>query len=540
MNAMPSKMQTHTDVLIIGAGPTGLSMALELAIQGISFRIINKDPERSTLSRALAIQPRTLEILNRHHRTSNVEELIATGMRSLKSSICVSGNKLADIDINALQSPGTKFRHIVFVPQHETESWLETILAKYGVQVEMGVEAKSITQDTDGVSVAVSTKDGAEEEIRAKFVVGADGAHSVVRHAAKNLTFDGDAYPQEFALADAYMETQLPGGQVYICLGNGALVVFPIKDGMVRLTLSRPTQDNTQEPKLEDFQEAVQELFPGGGSLHGATWITRFRIHHRCANNYRDGRLFVAGDAAHIHSPAGGQGMNTGIQDATNLGWKLAAVLRGEKPESFLDSYHNERHPIGQTLLKSTDKAFTYVASSNLIYIFLRNLILPWILPLLLRNQSRLRRLFGFTSQLRVRYRRSDIVGTAPGFAGPIKGGDRVFDGKIQGPEGEIWLLDLLSPECHHLLLFSGSGQNQASEGDLYRAETDFLNNVTTAAKVSMIFSVEQKGQAGYVDLDGLHKTFGFNDAGYILVRPDGYIAHIGPLSAVAEATKWM
>ncbi|KAI0870141.1 FAD binding domain-containing protein [Hypoxylon argillaceum] len=532
-------MQKNVDVLIVGAGPTGMTLALELAVQGVSFRIINKATERSPYSRALVVQPRTFELFNRHG-ADNIEEFISKGKIAGKASICVAGKKLGDIEVEYAKLPGTKFPFSMTITQFETEHWLEKNLAGHGVKVEMGAEAKSIVQDADGVTVTVATKDG-EEEIRAKYVVGADGAHSKVRHSAKNLTFDGDAYPQEFICADTFMESSMPGGQAYMCLGRGALIVLPLKDGRVRLVVSRPGQDTTREPTLDDFEEFVQEIFPGGGTLHDAAWVTRFRLHHRGVNRYRDGRLLVAGDAAHIHSPAGGQGMNTGIQDAVNLGWKLGAVLRGEKPDAFLDSYDVERHRVGQYLLTSTDRAFTYVTSTNPVYLFLRNLILPWIVPFAVKNKARILRQFQFISQLRIRYRHSDIVGTASGFGGPVKGGDRAGDGKIRGPEGEMWFLDLLDPTSHHLMLFSGSGSSKVSEGELNRAETSFLEESKTAVKVHAIFSEEQNGQAGYVDVEGaLHETFGFTNAGYVLIRPDGYIAHIGPLTAVGEATKWL
>ncbi|KAI0965876.1 FAD binding domain-containing protein [Xylaria arbuscula] len=531
-------MTKQVDILIVGAGPTGMTLALELAAQGVSFRIIDKATERSPYSKALVVQPRTLELFSRHG-LDNLEELVRVGKSASAASMCVAGKKITTINTQDVPLTGTKFPTTMTITQNETEHWLDGMLVKHGVQVEMGVGTKSIIQDADGVSVTV-TKDGAEEEIRAKYVVGADGAHSAVRHAS-SLTFDGDAYPQEFICADTFLDSKFPSGQAYMCLGYGAMVVLPLNDGRVRLVVSRPGQDTSRDPTLEDIEEFLQEIFPGGGKLHDATWVTRFRLHHRGVNKYRDGRLFVAGDAAHIHSPAGGQGMNTGIQDSINLGWKIGAVLRGEKPDSFLDTYNTERHRVGQYLLKSTDQAFTYVTSTNPVFLFLRNLILPWVIPIVTSFKSRILRQFEFISQLRIRYRHSNIVGTATGFNGPIKGGDRARDGKIRGPDGELWMLDLLDPTNHHLVLFSGSGSNKASEGDLNRAETSFLGETKTAVKVHTIFSEQQNAQAGYLDLDGsLHTAFGFTNAGYVLIRPDGYIAHIGYLTAVAEAAKWL
>ncbi|KAI0148623.1 FAD binding domain-containing protein [Xylariaceae sp. FL1272] len=532
-------MAKNIDCLVIGNGPTGMTLALELVAQGgITFRIIDKATTRSPYSRALVMQPRTLELLRRH---GPVDDLIDAGTTADGVTMCVLGKKVVDINSTDIPLPGTQFPQLV-VSQCETEKWLEkTLRLKHGVRVEMGTQAKTITQDAEGVTVVTSREDGSEEVIRAKFVIGADGAHSAVRHAAKNLTFDGDVYRQEFILADCHLKSDHPPNRAYMCLGQGVMVVIPMsRNGLVRLVVSRPGQDDSRDPKLEDFEEFLQGIFPGGGSLHDPTWITRFRLHHRGVNKYRDGRLFVAGDAAHIHSPAGGQGMNTGIQDSINLGWKLGAVLRNEKPDSFLDSYHDERHPVGQHLLNNTDKSFTYVTTSNPILLFLRNLLLPWVLPLVTKDKSRVRNMFMFQSQLKIRYRHSNIVGTAVGFSGPLQGGNRAPDAKIKSTDGEKWLLDLLTPQHHHLLLFSGIDSG-ASEGDLHRAEETFVDHARGTAKVHMIFSKGHSEQGGYIDVDDeLHQSFGFKNAGYALVRPDCYLAHIGPLSAVAEAAKWL
>ncbi|KAI1339647.1 FAD binding domain-containing protein [Xylariaceae sp. FL0016] len=527
---------TNVDVLVIGAGPTGMALALELAAQNVSFRIIDKATERSPYSRALAVQPRVLELLNRHGIS---RDLIASGTTADATKVCVNGTEYARIDSSSVHMPGTAFPSTMVISQVETEKHLETALAKRGVKIEMGVQVESITQDSEGVTVKMTSPNGVET-VRVRYVAGADGAHSCVRHAAKNLTFEGEAYQQEFILADTHIKSQQPPNTAFMCLGKGVMVVLPIARDRVRLVVSRPGHGVIQEPELKDFEEFMQEVFPGGGSLYDPLWITRFHLHHRGVNNYRDGRLFVAGDAAHIHSPAGGQGMNTGISDSINLGWKLAAVLRGEKPNSFLDSYNNERHPVGEHLLKTSDKTFNYVASTNPIYLFFRNLILPWVLPWLTSSPQRVNTYMSTISQLRVRYRRSDIVGTASGFDGPVKGGWRAPDGKIKTPNGEKWLQELFSPGSHHVLLFSGVGSDSASEGDLHRAESSFLEMAKTAVKVHTIFGDEHSGHAGYVDVGALHQAYGFNKAGYVLVRPDIYIAHIGYLPSLSEAQEYL
>ncbi|RYP05525.1 hypothetical protein DL765_009814 [Monosporascus sp. GIB2] len=530
------------DVLVVGGGPTGVALGLELAAQKIPFRIIDKAPPvRSDKSRSLIVQPRTLELLNRHGIARDLQERSNTADGV---TLCVNGKEVAGIEIqDDARLPNTAFPFQSIISQHDTEIFLDEALARYGFGVEWEVRAKSITQDADGVTVKLGKNDSTTEEtVRAKFVVGCDGKHSIVRDAA-GLIFEGDSYPQDFVLADTHVTWAKPSNRAYLCLGRGILVMLPLRDDMIRVVASRATVAQREgDPLLEDFQRVFSQLVPGGGTLHDPTWLARFYLHHRGVNRYNNGRLFLAGDAAHVHSPVGAQGMNTGIQDSVNLGWKLAAVLRGERPMSFLDSYNAERRPVGQTLLKTTDRAFKFVSSINPIFVFFRNLILPWIISWLVRDRSRVQNIFSRVAEFSITYRGSGIVGTAPGLQGcKIQGGDRVPDGRIEGPEGQKYLLSLLDATRHHLLLFSGIGSESATEGTLQRAEATFLERSPVEVKVHTVLGQKPNGESGYVDVDGiLHREFGFKQAGYILVRPDAYAAHVGPLSALDALPNWL
>lgn len=585
-------MHHDTDILIVGAGPTGLTLALELAAQirqqaddpiaspdpTISFRIIDKEPTRSDKSRALAVQPRTLELLNRHG--SAATDLSARGQPASGVTMFVRGRRAVDIDVTDLGFDDTRFPLPLIVSQAETERFLEERLAAYGVAVvERGVAATKVEQAGDGVVVTLvkgtagENEQEEEEIVRCRYVVGCDGAHSAVRHAS-GLKFDGAPYPQDFILADTHIDwppLERLQGHMVAFLAGGLMVMFPFRDdGLVRLVVSRPGstqptgsasslapggQQQAPEPTLEDFQQAFDSLYPGQprGRLHSPVWMTRFRLHHRGVDAYREGRLLVAGDAAHIHSPAGGQGMNAGIQDAVNLGWKLAAAVRGEKArrqgagegdgdvpelEILLDSYHAERYPVGKALLRGTDRLFSWATWTNPVWIAVRNALVPLVVPWLVRDRGRRREGFRFMSEFGIAYREGALVGTAAGFRGPVRGGDRPPDGKILGEDGgEVWLMDLCRGVVHHLLLFSGTGANAASAAELQRARDGFLNSrkPKSGVPVHIVYAVAKPdGAEGCVDIGGqLHELYGFKGPGYVYIRPDAYVGHIGPLDSL-------
>ncbi|KAK3308280.1 FAD binding domain-containing protein [Chaetomium strumarium] len=617
------EMERDCDVLVVGAGPVGTALALELALHSVSFRIVDREPARTSQSRALVLQPRTLELLNRH---GAADTIVGRGRILRGAQTYINKKPVLGLVLDDLGTTNTEFPLPLNVSQAVTEEFLEECLAKYGITIQRPVTATSIAQDDGGVTATIRLADGSTETIRSKYVVGCDGAHSVVRHASRNMAFPGGAYPQDFVLCDARLrDSNIDQHRITLHLNKrGVLATLPVNRELVRLIASRAalttttTVDNQQEqddapPSLEQVQAYFTAMTPpGSGVLHSPQWLTRFRLHHRCVNQYRDGRLFVAGDAAHIHSPAGGQGMNAGIQDAINLGWKLARALSLESqaeslPPSLsssssslraaasavLDTYDLERRPVGNALLQGTDRIFAFIWSRNRLFVWLRNLFLRYVVERVVRSRERRRRAFLFVSQFGITYRgASRIVGEAPRWSGPIRGGDRVPDGKVvrmsssssnagaaggdddytkKGEETSLQRVCVGAP--HHLLLFAGGGGGGGADSKgkgaavLAAAAEKAVRACKTPLRVHCIlcssssspssFSAgdgngflgikgpglekeeeENGGGEWYVDPDGkLHAEFGFGAkmAGYVLVRPDGYVAHIGPLAKLDQ-----
>jgi 2-polyprenyl-6-methoxyphenol hydroxylase-like FAD-dependent oxidoreductase len=599
-------MSYDCDVLIVGAGPVGTALALELALHRVSFRIIDRAPVRSDKSRALVIQPRTLELLNRH---GAADAIVTRGRIIRAGEVRINKELVADITFDDLGTINTEFPLPLNISQAETERFLDECLLKYGISVERPVTATSVVQDDSGVTTTVELPDARSETIRSQYVVGCDGAHSVVRHASRNITFPGAPYPQDFILCDTHLrDSNVAQDRITLHLDNkGVLVTLPLAEGTVRMVASRSRVAVADDvPTLDQFQAYFTSMTPpGSGILHDPVWLTRFRLHRRCVNRYRDGRLFVAGDAAHIHSPAGGQGMNAGIQDAINLGWKLALALslQSQTPShptttapstppsptsaaspssssaaaaaaaanALLDSYDLERRPIGQALLRSTDRAFAFISAPSPWWVPLRNLLLRRVAPRVARSRAARRRFFSFLSEFGISYRgaASALVGQARGFRGPVRGGDRVPDGKmlrVVGPVGggggaagteeeETSLQRVCVGAPHHLLLFAGLGDGgkggggggsggEVGEGELRRAAERVVRACRAETKVHYIAGNDRVVDADewYVDPEGrLHAEFGFGRrAGYVLVRPDGYVAHIGPLSKLDQLVSFL
>ncbi|MEU2982367.1 FAD-dependent monooxygenase [Streptomyces hirsutus] len=418
-------MTAPLDVLVVGAGPTGLALAAQLRSYGARFRIVDRSLDRVRESRALAIQPRTLEALAGFGVT---DELVARGNPAMRLRLHlprrVVALRLFDIGLT-----DTAYPFLLFLSQAETERVLSEHLAARDVTIERGTELVRLEAADSFVDCRLRHDDGSQETVEARYVVGCDGAHSTVR-SQSGIGFEGYAYPQTFLLADLEVDGLEPDSVHSYMSGTGMVFFFPLgSPAGWRMLAMRPPDAPEAEVDLPLLQEITGRCTGERLTLRDPVWMTDFRLHNRGADRYRLGPCFLAGDAAHIHSPAGAQGMNTGIQDALNLGWKLALTCRGVAPEELLATYEAERAPVGHSVLRFTNRAFTIATSSNPVIRVGRTQLAPRLAPLALRAAKIRGRLFRTVSELGIHYRRSpaSTAGSRPPRSGP-RAGDRLPD----------------------------------------------------------------------------------------------------------------
>jgi 2-polyprenyl-6-methoxyphenol hydroxylase-like FAD-dependent oxidoreductase len=512
-------------ILIVGAGPTGLTLAGQLQALGTEVRLIDRSEGPVRESRALAIQPRTLEILARLEIT---DQLVERGSPAVGVDVHV-GRRTVKVPLFDIGADDTAYPFLLFLSQAETEGVLDDHLARGGLTVERGRELVGLHTGPDQVICSVRTGDGGIDTIEADYVVGCDGAHSAVRHHA-GIAFTGSAYPQTFALADLDADGLEPGAAHAYLSDAGMLFFFPlVRPAAWRLLAMRPPgnpsipQDDHRSPSRHELQALADSYTTGTVRLRDPIWATWLRIHLRHASAYRSGRVFLAGDAAHIHSPAGAQGMNTGIQDAWNLGWKLALVADGIASPELLDTYQTERMPIGREVLRLTDRAFKIATSAHPVIRFARRHIAPHLLTLAARSQrgraSAMRRL----GQLDITYRDSPAVhdGTPPRRHGP-QAGDRLPDATIRLDNTARSLHDALASLQHHLLL---TGPAAAWP------EVEVAALAERYQPVIRLHRLTRHPAAGSLhDPDGTaHRRLGIDQPGataHHLIRPDGHLTY--------------
>ena len=428
----------QTDVLIVGAGPTGLTLACSLARAGVGFHLIDKITERSPFSRALVVQLRSLEIFN---QLGISDSLLPQGNQAGNAKLFVKRKLKVELPIFDVAYKGCRYDNALFIEQGRTEHALESCLNGFGGNAHLGHELLEFEETTDGVTARCRGQ--SEYTVESKYIVGCDGTHSAVRHG-KDIDFKGAAYAQDFILADLDIGWDQPRDSFMAFQDReGFMALFPMKDRSRLIAARGRYHEDAPEPTLEDFREIFKRLVPYEAELSNPVWLARFHLHHRIAERFRKGRAMLAGDAAHIHSPVGGQGMNTGIQDAWNLGWKLAWALKSPaSADALLESYHEERHPVGESLLRTTDEAFNFVAGQSWFAKMARNWLAPWVIPLgaslpPVRNRAR-----DLVTELGINYRHSSLCGPGGGHPRP---GDRMPDFEIDG-ESLHAMLDPVRP----------------------------------------------------------------------------------------------
>ncbi|KVS70373.1 FAD-dependent monooxygenase [Burkholderia cepacia] len=521
-------------VLIVGAGPTGLAAAMSLARARVPVRIIDRLTAPAPHSRAIGIQARTLELLEQHRA---VEPFLALGHRAHAAALHADGRVIARLDFDPLH---TRYPYLLFLDQTVTERLLAEHLARLGVPVERGATLTACDAGGASLDVSIRRADGRDESFAPSYLIAADGAHSTVRHLL-GLGFTGQAFEQTFLLADFAAIPDWPDEEIHLfATPEGMAGLFPMGGGRYRLVADRPPGSDASSdapvPSLAECDAIVRARAGASISPSDLAWSSYFHLHSRMVDRLRHGRVFFAGDAAHVHSPAGAQGMNTGIQEAFNLGWKLARVLGAGTPERLLDTYHAERHPIERDVLRQTGFVTQVVEAERGAMKLLRDHVVP-----LLASFGPMRDAVRRTvSELGVQYRKSPLTLERVLDGGPRAGERapdayvRVVDGPLGQAPGTARLYDLHDPASFTLLLLEEPPDADAGALPPIPADAQVLAQgleriMPDAVRVWRVTDAEG-GDAG------LAQEYGRSRPSFYLLRPDGYVAARGRTATDANA----
>ncbi len=503
------KMQVPS-ILIVGAGPTGMTAAIELKRAGLDVRIIDKRDGLAEHSQALAVQARTLEQFQRY---GIAEEAVARGRKLHGARFFSEGKQIVSVKFDHLPS---RYPYLLFLPQSETETLLNSHMEQLGIRTERCVELESLSQHDRGVHVRLRHPDGRMEESNVRWVIGCDGSHSTVRDKT-GIRFVGGGVGLSFFLGDVEVEgPDAPQDDLSVHVHRGNVISMGrISDTCIRMIVafhSESEKDEHRQLTVDDFQQAVDQL---GLRLkvRSLGWTSPFRVNDRQARHYRLRNIFLAGDASHIHSPVGGQGMNTGIQDAANLAWKLAAAARGGS-ESLLNSYEEERSEVGRALLRFTDRGLKMASTANPLLEGLRDKLVPFVSNL----KPVQRRMTGFIAETAIEYRSSSIVWDFGG-DGDLHAGERMPEVTLQYPGDRTTLLSEWENAKHLAIVVNGSN-----------AEIAMVRSDLPEAHVIPVCTSHLDDEG--IGLLGVKKKV-------LIVRPDGYVGFRGAMKYRGEWRKY-
>jgi len=545
-----------TDVLVVGAGPTGLVLASELLRRGLRCRVIDKLDSYATSSRGHGLQPRTLEILD---NMGIVDNMLAVGTTGLRTKFFNRGTLLLDLDASVEPRPDAPYMSALVANQPPIEGVLRDHLAARGGNVELSCELTELHEDADAIVATVHhTATGTSEQIGAAYLVGCDGGHSTVRRLL-NLTFDGESVAEHFVLGDMEIDWDLePTRDVaYWYLHENGMMLAGSYAGTptwnVQVQIPAQPDGTVERASIDLFNRLIPERT---GKAHvrvtNPSWLSNFSINRRMVNHYRCGRAFVAGDAAHVHSPSGGQGMNTGMQDAYNLAWKLALVLRGNAAGTLLDTYEEERRPVARAVLSGTSSRDAIYFAQSPAMTFLRDRI---AMPLL--DQPAIKEMLLYKlAELNINYRASSLAYNHESPLGQIAllpvhqsgaphvnewfdfrsaphAGDRApqAHGLRCSSQAATSLFEEFRAGTFTLLLFSGSSATTDGYAHLVtvarHAQALMGNEIKTQVVIAGNDKPANLNWDGSVLLDPtheMHKTYGAGAQSVYLIRPDGYV----------------
>lgn len=505
-------------IAIVGAGPTGLTLACLLALKGTPCRILDQEAGPTGLSRAIGVSARSLEIF---HEIGIAADAVSQGVAMRTVTLCAGGGSLARVA--TAPSGETRYPFLLALPQSTTERLLEARLRELGGEVQRGTRVRGLTLERDAASMRVTRPDG-EDVLRAGWVVGADGAHSVVRKEA-GIAFAGQEQDVVFAIVDAALDGGPPPGEgQYHFSEDGLLVVIPLPGGKHRLAATLDSSEEEVTVNEAWFDELLKRRARGNRlrlrELHNAGWgSTKVRIHTRIAESFRIGRGVLVGDAAHIFSPVGGQGMNCGIQDAHNLAWKLALIDQGAS-EALADSYATERSAVASTIQRMTTAQTRLVTARSRLFVGLRNTAVK-----ALGGVGALdRRMAPQLAQLDQRYRRS--LATTPGRHSCA--GRRIADGDLEGPDGPVTMHQLLRERPFLVLALSPSSDELP---ELIELELDLRTRFGALVLVRSLSRGAPAWDGMLCERDGqLDRQLQLSHSGLTIIRPDHHISYHGPM----------
>ena len=492
------------EVIIIGAGPTGLSLACQLIRYGVDFVIFDQKKTITPYSKAIGVQARTLEI---YEQINLADKLIEQGLITEKARFVVGAEVRGEVELSKIGEGMSPYPFLLLVEQGKHEKVLYDFIKANGKDVSWETELVGFSQDETGVRAKVKTATGETETIEAKFLVGCDGAKSPVRNML-GLTFEGSTFERMFYVADAEIDWKFTHEALYVCLTRKALTAFFPMVGKNHYRIVGTFPEGHEKDEGEILYEEIEQQFKEDTQLElniaDVNWFSAYKVHTRHVNRFSVGRCFLAGDAAHIHTPAGAQGMNTGIQDSYNLAWKIWLVLREKGSEKILETYNEERLSNARNLLKTTDLLFNLGASQDIFLSYFRTHIFPHIAGFVLSLDTVKRFIFPRISQIGINYRTSSLSENKADFS--VKPGDRMPYFTVEGKS----VYDRLRQPKFHLIAFletPGDFPALKTEIESQYAESIDFNFIPLNAQIAQIF--------------------GTNSSFNVLLRPDNYIGFI-------------